>query len=124
MRIFLDENVYRIPTAIQENLVRSQNTININNDDNIASKMQSKISDNEINYKELSDDESDYCSHNPTTDSVTVTSKNDKTDSVIIESQQERSVEPSVESVHDTVPLEKGALKETLNSEVQKMKLT
>ncbi|CAI4054592.1 uncharacterized protein SKDI_01G0670 [Saccharomyces kudriavzevii IFO 1802] len=106
----LDENVYRIPTAIQENLVGSQNTININNDGNIASRMQRKISGNEINYKELSDDESDYSSHHPTTDSVTVTRKNNKTDSVIIESQQERSVEPSVESVHDTVPLEKGSI--------------
>lgn len=87
---FFDENVYRIPTAIQENLVGSQKTININNEDNIASRMQRKTSGNEINYNELSDDESDYSSHDPTNDLLTVVSKKDNsTDDNISKSQQE-----------------------------------
>ena len=85
-----EENVYRIPTAIQENLVGSQKTININNEDNIASRMQKNISGNEINYKELSDDDSDCSLHDSTNDSVTITSKKDNlTDDKDLQSQQE-----------------------------------
>lgn len=86
---FYDENVYRIPTAIQENLVGSQKTLNINNEDNIASRMQRNISGNQINYKELSDDENGCSSYDSTNDSVTVASKKDNLTDDKILSQQE-----------------------------------